>query len=151
MTKIPEMPEIPDEIKWTEDEWDMLDSKARDTIVWLANQLRTGNVMNRLSALELGAPVNETKSITFVAVGMRYRSPTSPHVFSENDQISLEKEDDNPVDKNAIKIIVDKQHVAYVGREYTRMIRDIDQFEDKPIRWVCNFPQSAKMKLLIVD
>lgn len=143
----PNMAKIPDEIapfKWTEDEWTSLEPKTRDTILWLVDQVQTSNVIHSVSTLQ----ITPRPDITFMAVGMKYCSVPS-HVFSDKDQISLEKEDDNSADSTAIKVVVDNKHVAYVGREYTRMIREIENFEAKTIQWMRNFPQSAKMKLVV--
>ena len=54
------------------------------------------------------------------AVGMRFRGN---HGFTVQDNILLVKEDENPRDANAVKIMVDGRHVAYVAREDCRMAR----------------------------
>ena len=57
---------------------------------------------------------------TITAVGMRFRGS---HSFSAQDKITLAKEDENPKDPNAVKIMVDGRHVAYVAREDCRQAR----------------------------
>ena len=54
------------------------------------------------------------------AVGMRFRGS---HGFSAQDNIVLVKEDDNPHDENAVRVMVGGRHVAYVAREDCRTAR----------------------------
>ena len=57
--------------------------------------------------------------IPFTAVGMRYRGG---HRFTEEDVITLQPEPLNKHDANAIKILANGEHVAYVSREDTQTV-----------------------------
>lgn len=63
-------------------------------------------------------------------VGMRFHGN---HRFSRDDIIKLKREDDNPKDSNAVKVMLmeDKKwrHVAYVAREDAMWLRTVDEFE----------------------
>jgi hypothetical protein len=87
-----------------------------------------------------------SENITFMGVGMRY---CGNHQFSEDDIIKLEKEDNNPTDKTAIKILVNDKKVAYVAKEYTQRLRKIPNFEEKEIKFLRNFPYSCKLELIL--
>ena len=62
----------------------------------------------------------------FVAVGMRHHGN---YVFSEHDTISLKREPDNPHDHNAIKIMANDMHVAYVARDDAAHMSHLRDFE----------------------
>ncbi|KAK9759807.1 hypothetical protein K7432_016809 [Basidiobolus ranarum] len=59
---------------------------------------------------------------TFIVVGMKYRGN---HSFSVGDKITLLEENNNPHDPNAIQVLVDNNHVAYVSRENAPTLRSI--------------------------
>lgn len=95
------------------------------------------------------------KDIVFTAVGMRFYGN---HSFSMDDVITLEKEDSNPKDSNAIKIFVEKSnnegmkvktHVAYVAREDTSKLRRVDNFEKYKVKLVRSLRASADLRLLL--
>lgn len=83
-------------------------------------------------------------SLGFMAVGMRFRGN---HNFSEDDNITLELDDDNHVDKYAIKILVDNKHVAFVAAEDNRKLRNIDGLLDRNVHIVKKYANSVKMEL----
>lgn len=86
------------------------------------------------------------KDVVFTVVGMRFYGH---HVFRPDDNISLEKEDDNPKDRNAIKVIVNDKHVAYVAREDAVKLRKVEGFETAKIVFVRNLRASTDLKLVI--
>ena len=98
-------------------------------------------IADRLQAVSLSTP----EPVTFMAVGMRFNGD---HTFSENDEIKLEKEDDNAFDNKAIKVLVEGKKVGYVAREYTMQLREMPDFEQKKIKLVKNFRQSTKLELI---
>lgn len=77
--------------------------------------------------------INDPNAILFEAVGMRHYTN---HVFSSDDDISMEKEDDNPYDSNAIKIMVDGVKVGYVSRRDTSQLRRVEGFEHKKVECI---------------
>lgn len=79
--------------------------------------------------------------ITFTAVGMRFRGG---HVFTKDDNIKFELEPDNNYDPNAIKIMVNNKHVAYVSKENTSQIKNIINIPGK-VQLVNTYAQSAEM------
>jgi hypothetical protein len=83
-------------------------------------------------------------SLEFMVVGMRFRGD---HKFSRKDDITLELDDDNHVDKYAIKVLVDGEHVAFVAAEDARKLRKIDDVLDRRVYLVKKYPQSATMRL----
>ncbi|KAG1000614.1 hypothetical protein G6F27_013653 [Rhizopus arrhizus] len=126
----------------TDEEFNRLDDKVKKEIDRLRKkitELESENMTLSMKKLDIRS------NVLFMGVGMQY---ITKHTFSEHDNISLEKEDDNSKDSNAIKIMVNNKHVAYVSRDYTHVLRSIDGFERKKIRWVRNFRQSAKFELL---
>ncbi|KAK3840422.1 MAG: hypothetical protein JOS17DRAFT_21060 [Linnemannia elongata] len=84
--------------------------------------------------------------ITFV--GMRYRGG---HVFSPSDQVRLERDHKNPVDKNAIKVMVLKNnkwiHAAYVGRDDASALKDQLGIEHMKLTYLRSFLASVKYRL----
>ncbi|KAF9136807.1 hypothetical protein BGX30_010844 [Mortierella sp. GBA39] len=86
------------------------------------------------------------KEITFV--GMRYRGE---HVFSSTDQVKLERDCKNPVDKNAIKVMVSKNskwfHAAYVGRDDANALKDQLGIEHMKLTYLRAFLASVKYRL----
>lgn len=72
--------------------------------------------------------------------GMRFRGN---HKFSKRDTIKLEKDNKNKEDPNAIKIIVNNKHVAYVGREYCELLRNQKKLDDFNINFVKNYTNSV--------
>jgi hypothetical protein len=139
--KIPK--QVIDKISLTEDEFEQLTPKVQTCIIRLASEnIELHNIIgdklaDRLKAVSL--------STTFMVVGMRFHGD---HTFSENDEIKLEKEDDNAFDNKAIKVLVGDKKVAYVSKEYTNQLREIPNFEQKKIKLLRNFPQSAKLELI---
>ncbi|CAJ0767868.1 15351_t:CDS:1, partial [Entrophospora sp. SA101] len=59
---------------------------------------------------------------SFMVVGMRFRGG---HKFKKSDTITLEPEPSNTYDKNAIKIMVDGIHKAYVAKDENVSIGDL--------------------------
>jgi hypothetical protein len=146
---------VPDEISeflWTDEEFNALDTKTRVTIIWLSNKVK--KLTKQLDASQeenMGLQMTKLlihSDMTFMAVGMKYISQP-PHFFTSSDNITLIKDDNNPKDNTAIKVMVDGTHVAFVSREYTKIIRNVDNFENKTVQLLRNFPYSAKMKLVI--
>ena len=60
-------------------------------------------------------PRKVTRKVKFAAVGMKFRGH---HRFSSRDNISLQADPCNPVDPNAIKVLVGKSHVAFVSGKH---------------------------------
>lgn len=86
-------------------------------------------------------------AIRFFVVGMKFHGN---HIFTneDNGKISLEKEDDNPYDNNAIKVLVNKKHVAYVAKEYAAELRKISDLEHKTVEYQKSFPNSAILTMI---
>ena len=61
-----------------------------------------------------------TQQVKFVAVGFRFRDRTSSCV--NDGTLRLMTEPNNEYDKNAIKLLVDDQHVGFVSRNDTRQV-----------------------------
>jgi hypothetical protein len=110
-----------------------LDNEKKISV--LQSQLSSGLVLNK-------------SQVKFVAVGMRFRGG---HVFSEGDEITLEKEDDNLHDSNAIKILVQGKHVAYVVRNDAIKLRGISKFEENKVKFVRMFAASAELTMEVTD
>ena len=86
------------------------------------------------------------KEYEFVAVGMKYRSN---HVFSQNDvgSLSFQPEEDNPYDPNAVQILLNDAHVAYVSKEHNKRIRRIlRKYGCTGIQFVESFAASARLR-----
>ena len=82
--------------------------------------------------------------LSFTAVGMKYNGN---HRFSENDFITVQKEGDNPKDGNAVKILVNYKHKAYVTRKDTKKIL---KFIDEGIttaKFIKHFKASAVLEM----
>jgi hypothetical protein len=99
---------------------------------------------DRENYVELADKEQPQPSLGFMAVGMRFRGN---HKFSVDDNISLELDDNNRVDKNAIKILVDGRHVAFVAAEDALKLRDVDDLLEREIHLVQTYAQSVKMQL----
>ena len=87
----------------------------------------------------------KSRSVAFV--GMKYRGG---HVFSIDDHVRLEADDDNPMDKNAIKVMLKRkkwEHVAFVDRDNAKWLRTVPDFEKMPLRWEKNTAASATYRL----
>lgn len=82
------------------------------------------------------------REITFV--GMRYRGD---HHFRKDDIVKLEKDDDNPHDHNAVKVMVKDgknwKHAAFVTRSDAVYLRGIPDFEKKPMKFEKNYAAST--------
>jgi hypothetical protein len=138
--RLPE--KIVKKISLSEDEFEQLDPKIQICIIRLASEnIELEELLNERMIEQFSIA---TINVAFMAVGMRFRGD---HKFSKSDVISLEREDDNPTDKNAIKIFADGKHVAYVSKEYTHELRSIPNFEQGHVQLIANFPQSAKLEL----
>ncbi|KAG0259693.1 hypothetical protein BGZ95_004612, partial [Linnemannia exigua] len=91
-------------------------------------------------------PATLDTEITFV--GMRYRGG---HVFSPSDKVKLERDHKNPVDKNAIKVMVFKNgtwiHVAYVGRDDANALKDQLGIEHMKLTYLRAYLASVKYRL----
>lgn len=83
------------------------------------------------------------RPFTFMVVGMRYRNN---HSFSIGDTVTLKEEDNNIHDPNAIQVLVNNKHVAYVSREDAPKLRSIG-FENKLCTCSDVFPRSARFIL----
>jgi hypothetical protein len=166
--KLPE--KIIRKISLSEDEFEKLDPKIQiciirlasenielEEIIGIAEQLDTVTIRSRnkdhFQLPRTQATLKQSlrgslpsENITFMGVGMRY---CGNHQFSEDDIIKLEKEDNNPTDKTAIKILVNDKKVAYVAKEYTQRLRKIPNFEEKEIKFLRNFPYSCKLELIL--
>ena len=59
----------------------------------------------------------------FVVVGMRFNGN---HIFSDGDVVTLEADPDNRYDTNAIRVIANGKHVAYVARNHTQFLSKED-------------------------
>ena len=59
----------------------------------------------------------------FTVVGFRFRGCT-PDVLNSG-TITLEPDDNNPYDKNAVKVLVGDKHVAYVSRDDAEYIKQL--------------------------
>lgn len=83
-----------------------------------------------------------SRSINFV--GMRFHGD---HRFSPNDIVKLKKEDNNPKDPNAVKVMLMEnkkwRHVAYVAREDAMWLRTVDDFEELSLEWAKNTRATA--------
>jgi hypothetical protein len=145
--KIPQ--QVINKIALTEDEFEQLSPKVQTCIIRLASEnielhdIIGDKIADRLKAVSLSTPV-KTSPIAFMVVGMRFHGN---HTFSENDEIKLEKEDDNAFDNKAIKVLVGGKKVAYVSKEYTNQLRGVPNFEQKQIKLLRNFPQSSKLEM----
>jgi hypothetical protein len=145
--KIPK--QVINKIALTEDEFEQLTPKVQTCIIRLASEnielhdIIGDKIADRLKAVSLST---ETSSVTFMVVGMRFHGD---HTFSENDEIKLEKEDDNAFDNKAIKVLVGGKKVAYVSKEYTMQLRKVPNFEQKQIKLLRNFPQSSKLEMTV--
>ncbi|KAF8945462.1 hypothetical protein BGZ47_002609 [Haplosporangium gracile] len=84
--------------------------------------------------------------ITFV--GMKYRGG---HVFSPKDQVRLERDNKNPVDKNAIKVMVFKNgnwiHAAYIGRDDANALKVQLGIEHMKLTYLRAYLASVKYRL----
>ena len=85
-------------------------------------------------------------NIKFYAVGMRYYGD---HVFTIDDAIRLEKEDNNAYDSNAIKVMVNGVHKAYVSRQENKSIRCVKDFEHKKVKLISNHATCSSMNLMV--
>lgn len=83
------------------------------------------------------------KTFEFIAVGMKYRNG---HNFSISDsgKISLEREPDNKYDKNAIKIMLNSKHIAYVAKDYNiKMNKILNKYSNINVKFIKSYPASA--------
>jgi len=138
--RLPE--KVVEKISLSEDEFEKLSPKVQICIIRLASEniefeeLLDKRLVEHFSIVAI--------NVEFIAVGMRFYGN---HKFSKSDVISLEREDKNSSDKNAIKILVNDKHVAYVSKNYTQKLRNIPNFEQGHVEFIANFPQSAKLEL----
>jgi hypothetical protein len=102
-------------------------------------------MVDEQGALHPFAVENEVK-IKFYAVGMRYYGD---HIFTMDDDIHLEKEDDNPHDSNAIKVMVDGVHKAYVSKLENKSLRCVKDFEHKKVKLITNHATCSVMNLMV--
>jgi HIRAN domain len=94
--------------------------------------------------------------ITFLVILIKLIcSSDNVHMFSENNKIHLEKQNDNPYDVNAIKVLVYNsdlnlyEHVGYVAKSDVKKIREIHNFEKYEVKLKKMFTASAELVLLI--
>lgn len=89
-----------------------------------------------------------SRRISFV--GMKYRGE---HYFTIDDHIRLEKEDDNPVDRNAVKVMLKDRkkwkHVAYVAKKDAKWLRTVDDFEELSLEYIRSFNASVDYRIWI--
>src|SRR6185369_14516711 len=73
---------------------------------------------------EISSPLYTDCIVThsFMVVGMRFRGG---HKFKKSDTITLELEPSNTYDKNAIKVMVDGIHKAYVAKNENVSVGDL--------------------------
>lgn len=141
--KIPK--KVINKIALTEDEFEELNPKVQMCILRLATEnIELHDIIGDKIADRLKAITIREEDVTFMAVGMRFHGN---HKFSQDDVITLEKEDDNAHDSSAIKVLVGGKKVGYVSRDYTKQLREVPNFEQKKIKLLRNFPQSAKLEL----
>lgn len=88
--------------------------------------------------------IGDTSPREFMAVGMKFHGN---HIFSKHDNITLQLEDDNPVDKYAIKVLADGKHVAYVASDCTHKLRSKKHLLIRKVSLVKVYPKSAKLRL----
>lgn len=65
--------------------------------------------------------------------------------IKENAELSLERESKNPYDKNAVKIINDWDHIGYVARNKTALVRRVIRFDHKVLLYDCYNDDGFKM------
>jgi len=73
------------------------------------------------------------------AVGMKFRGN---HVFSENETLTLERDRHNKFDPNAIKVLADGKHVAFVARENNQAF---DPSQVDAVEWKTNWFNGDKI------
>jgi len=79
--------------------------------------------------------------VTFV--GMRFRGG---HYFQDKDNVTLAPEPENQYDANAIKVLVNGDHVAYVARDQTNGVKPyLDR--DYKLHFIEQFAASAKFRI----
>lgn len=87
---------------------------------------------------------------SFIVVGFRFRNVT-PNVML-TDLITLEEEPTNPIDSNAILVVVGQKHVGYVAAEFTDTIRHIlRHYQRYEINVTCLYEASAKCTIYYSD
>lgn len=81
---------------------------------------------------------------SFIVVGFRFRNKKS--TILETGTITLELEDNNIYDENAVKVLVDGEHVGYVSkhecinvRDYFDSITGVECLEIFPNSAICRF------------
>lgn len=88
-------------------------------------------------------PVPIGRKISFV--GMRFHGN---HVFSRTDVISLKKDNNNPMDPYAVKVMLGpkghRSHVAYVDWMDARYLRTVESFEKKPLKFYRSYANSCR-------
>lgn len=99
----------------------------------------------KLESYERRGLNKESPYVYFTVVGMRFHGN---HRFTKEDAITLEKEDDNPKDPKAIRVMIDGKKVAYVAREDAIKLRDVEEMELCQIEMVSNKQASTDMKLI---
>jgi hypothetical protein len=113
----------------------------------LLNKLEETLVVKKLDDMAIGRE-KTSRRISFV--GMRYHGE---HYFTADDDVRLEKEDDNPVDTNAVKVVLKGRkkwkHVAYVAKEDAKWLRTVDDFEGLSLEYISTFYASAVYKIWI--
>jgi hypothetical protein len=84
-------------------------------------------------------------SFLFSVVGMQYRDENPNHIFSEKDEVRLEP--DLARSKTAIKVLVDKKHVAYVAAKDSARLSVLlaESNGIYKITFIKHFAQSAQL------
>jgi hypothetical protein len=85
------------------------------------------------------------ENIIIVAVGMRHRGN---FVFQYNDIIKYEYEPDNAYDSNAIKLLVNGNHVAYVSTKHCMMLKAfVTKHSNVKIQLATHYAASAALRV----
>lgn len=99
-------------------------------------QLYLKHIKKLLRELDDQPPEYTPRSVCFVGM-WAYGN----HYFTSDDKVRLKRDDDNPEDPNAIKVLVKSgkwKHVAHVARREARWLRTIDDFEKLPLEFSSN-------------
>jgi hypothetical protein len=138
--KLPQ--EIADKISVSEERFEALEQDIQTLIISLASHNIECNriIHNRDEKI---ASLSSDKIIFMV-----HEMKIHDHKFTADDKITLQKRDNNPKEKYAIRVFANDKHVGYVAREYTLILRNVDNFENKPIKLIRNYNGCAKMEMI---
>lgn len=86
--------------------------------------------------------------ISFVGIEGRRR-----HTFDSDTEVKLERDDENPENSNAIKVLVNKndkwKHVAYVEKDDAMELRKYGKYENKRLKFLRQYQTSARYRIFI--